>query len=135
MNNWKVWTAFVLVFCLGVTCGVLGGGVVVKQRIVKFKNLKGTGFGGGKRFLEKIESRVQPDAKSMKEIRRIVAVNQEQIQGVRGRAADQVLQIYNTTEQEINTLLTPEQQVRFAKIMKRIRKRIQRLKLLRSLQK
>ena len=135
MNKWKVWTAFVLVFFLGAACGVLGSGVVVKQRIVKFKNLKGTSFGGGKRFLHKIETQVKPDEKSMKEIRRIVAVNRQQIRGVRGKAAEEILQIYTTTEQEITTLLTPEQQVRFAKIMKRIRKRFQRIKLLRSLQK
>jgi hypothetical protein len=135
MNNWKVWTAFMLVFFLGAACGVLGSGVVVKQRIVKFKNLKGTGLGGGKRFLHKIESQVKPDEQSMKEIRRIVAVNQQQIQEVRGKAAEEILQIYTTTEQEITTLLTPEQQVRFAKIMQRIRKRFQRIKLLRSLQK
>lgn len=135
MKNWKVWTAFVLVFFLGAACGVWGGSFVVKQRIGKFKNLKGTGFGGGKRFLHRIETKVQPDAKTMKEIRRIVADNQKQIRGVRDNAADQVLQIFDTTEQEINTLLTPEQQGRFAKIMERIRKRIQRIKLLRSLQK
>jgi hypothetical protein len=94
-----------------------------------------TGLGGGKRFLHKIESQVKPDEQSMKEIRRIVAVNQQQIQEVRGKAAEEILQIYTTTEQEITTLLTPEQQVRFAKIMQRIRKRFQRIKLLRSLQK
>ncbi|SIO35582.1 hypothetical protein [Halodesulfovibrio marinisediminis] len=135
MNNWKVWTAFVLVFCFGVTCGVLGSGVFVKQRIVKFKELKGSGFGGGKRFLRKIESQVQPDAVTMKEIRRIVAKNRKEIRQVRNEASDQILQIFTTTEQEINTLLTPEQQERFAKITERIRKRIQRIKLLRSLQK
>lgn len=135
MKNWKVWTAFVLVFCLGVTCGVLGSGVLVKQRIVKFKELKGTGYGGGKRFLRKIESQVQPDPTTMKEIRRIVATNRKEIQKVRNEASDKILQIFTTTEQEINTLLTPEQQDRFAKITERIRKRIQRIKLLRSLQK
>ncbi|WP_430735629.1 hypothetical protein [Halodesulfovibrio aestuarii] len=134
MKNLKVWTAFVLVFFLGAACGVWGNSFVVKQRIAKFKELKGTRFGGGKRFLRKIESQVQPDAKTMKEIRRIVAVNQEHIRGVKDKATDQVLEIFNTTEQEINALLTPEQQGRFAKIMERIRKRIQRLKLLRSLQ-
>ncbi|KAF1074273.1 hypothetical protein [Halodesulfovibrio sp. MK-HDV] len=135
MNNWKVWTAFMLVFLLGAACGVLGSGIFVEQRIVKFKNLKGTGLGGGKQFLHKIETQVKPDEESMKEIRRIVAVNRQQIRGVRGKAAEEILQIFTTTEQEITTLLTPEQQVRFAKIMKRIRKRFERIKLLRSLQK
>jgi len=135
MKNWKVWTAFVLVFFLGAACGVVGSGVVVKQRIVKFKELKGAGFKGGKRFLRKIETQVQPDAATMKEIRRIVLEKREEVLVVRSAAADEVLKIFTTTEQEINTLLTPEQQERFAKITKRIRKRIQRVKLLRSLQK
>lgn len=135
MNNWKVWTAFVLVFFLGAACGVMGGGVVVKQRIVKFKDLKGTGFNGGKRFLRKIETKVQPDAATMKEIRRIVRENRKDVLVVRSKAADEVLKIFTTTEQEINTLLTPEQQERFAKITKRVRKRIQRVQLLRTLQK
>lgn len=135
MKNWKVWTAFVLVFFLGAACGVMGGGVVVKQRIVKFKDLKGTGFNGGKRFLRKIETKVQPDTETMKEIRRIVRENRKDVLVVRSKAADEIFKIFTTTEQEINTLLTPEQQERFAKITKRVRKRIQRVQLLRTLQK
>ncbi len=135
MNNWKVWTAFMLVFLLGAACGVLGSGIFVEQRIVKFKNLKGTGLGGGKQFLHKIETQVKPDEESMKEIRRIVAVNRQQIRGVRGKAAEEILQIFIRLDLRFYLLLTSEQQVRFANIMDGIRKRFERIKLLRSLQK
>lgn len=133
MKSWKVWTAFILVFVLGVTCGVFGSGYAVKHRLKTFKGLKGGAF-GGKRFLERIERQVRPDSQTMEQITGIVHQHQKKLRAVRDRALQERMTIFNDTKKQITPLLTPDEKVRFERLVERIHKRFQRVKLMRSLQ-
>ena len=133
MKNWRVWTAFLLVFFLGAVAGVAGGGYVMKKRIQSFQKMRSDKFVVRDKFLKRIEKKVDPSPEAMANIRIIVRNSQVELQAIRKNASIEAATIVDDTMEKIRAELTPSQQERFNILAERARKRIQRLRFWRSM--
>lgn len=133
MKNWRVWTAFLLVFFLGTVAGVAGGGYVMKKRIQSFQKVRSDKFVVRDKFLKRIEKKVAPSPEAMAKIRIIVRNSQTELQGIRKNASIEAAAVVDGTMKQIRAELTPSQQEQFNILAERARKRIQRLKFWRSM--
>lgn len=133
MKNWRVWTAFLLVFFLGTVAGVAGGGYVMKKRIQSFQKMRSDKFVVRDKFLKRIEKKVAPSPEAMAKIRTIVQDSQAKLQTIRKNTAIEAAAVVDDAMVKIRAELTPSQQERFNILAEKRRKRIQRLKFWRSM--
>ena len=113
MKRWKIWTAFLSVFAVGVLVGVVGVGVFLKHHFSMPSDPETFRESMKTRIVEKIVDRVEPDAAALPEIEAIVDDVVTDMDAVRSEAFPKIKATLERARTRLEQTLTPEQMERF----------------------
>ena len=121
MNRLKLATGIVLIFALGVLCGVLGSGMYFKQRIDHFRE---SGPQTRKELLMKrLTRRLELTPQQQEKVAVIFEEMRGQLFSLRTKHRPDLERIREQGHARIKAILTAEQQIQFDEMMKRLKKR------------
>ena len=118
MKKWKVWVAFAAMFAAGVVVGVAGLALVLQQQFNHPMDHARFCETVRARLLADIADTVRPDPAAMPGIERTLDQTLDALEAHRAENGPKIQAILNTGKQEILSMLTPEQGVRFEQMMR-----------------
>ncbi len=114
----------VLVFVLGVVCGVLAAHMAYMHRIEAF--ISGRPQAKEEIIVKRLARKLDLDDRQLEQVRGIVHKTQEEIRALRKQLRPQTEAIIAEAQGKINALLTAEQQRKFAQMITEHKERIQK---------
>ncbi len=115
MNSKKPIFGIVMVFLLGILCGSLATHMFYSCRFDSFMHKRGEDREA--MLVNRLERKLELDEKQMAQVRVIVHETHQGIETLRGQIRPQIEALIGKSQARINTILTPEQQGKFAKMI------------------
>lgn len=124
MKNVKPIYCIVVVFILGIICGALGMHFAYKCRMDSIISARGQQR--EERLVNRLDSKLDLDARQKEQARVIVHKTQTEIREVRRQFRPQMVVIIEKAEKEISAILTPEQRTKYEKMIAERKEKFQR---------
>lgn len=105
----------VVVFTLGILCGILGTHLVYNFRMETI--ISGRGQNREERLVNRLDRKLGLDAGQKEQVRSIVHETQEGIRTVRSQFRPQMVAIIEKAEMKISAILTPEQREKYEQMI------------------
>jgi hypothetical protein len=105
----------VVIFVMGVLCGILGTHFYYNCRMDSIICAKGQSR--EERLVKRLDRSLGLDARQREQVRGIVLETKEEIRKVRRQFRPQMQEIIGKAQVKINAILTPEQQKKYEKII------------------
>jgi hypothetical protein len=121
MKNGKIILGIILVFVLGVLCGLLSSHIMNRYRIESI--LSGKGQSREEFIFRKLDHKLGLDAGQKDQIRAIIHETHEEIRTLRNRFKPQTEAIIANSQARISLLLNPEQRKKYEQMIAERRER------------
>lgn len=120
MNNWKIWTAFLVVFLAGAVVGVTGVGMVMKRHFESGKDPKQFHAAIQERVIDRVQRELGLDDRQMVPVKVEIEKTLARLEKLHGETRPKIKAILAEGAERAKQHLTPEQQKKFEEvIMKR----------------
>ncbi|XPV75601.1 MAG: hypothetical protein ACNI27_13275 [Desulfovibrio sp.] len=123
MKNWKVWAAFLAVFAAGALAGVLGSGLYMQSKFSHKMKPQEFRKEMRERFMARLIDEVNPDKEKYPAIKESIRISVEEMGAFRAKMQPQIRDIFQRGEERVKAHLTPEEIVKFDKMLEKLHRR------------
>ena len=123
MKKWQIWTSLVILFFAGIIIGFIGGSYTTKRMVAKVLD---SDPGARERHITKwLTRKLDLTEEQQAEIRKIVIRSQTETRRMWSENLPKLKKLRASDTASIKKILNPEQQKKYERLLKKVRKRRQ----------